>query len=102
MSNHDDEEVPYRSPFDLNEVTEDKTFSEDEAQEPTLRRVYKILKGGLEELDKWHAFDLVETEMKLKQQIKAHALAASILAPAVEEVRQALATIDEKFKQRNL
>lgn len=96
-----DEEVPYRSPFDLNEVKEDEGFSTDESEQSTLRRVYKLLKESNSRLDQWHAFDLTCGEMTLKQQVKAHQLAADIIAPALEEVRQALATIDEKFKQRN-
>lgn len=96
-----DEDVPVTgmvNPYDLKEKDE---FTVDEQEESTLRQVYKILSGGLADLDKWHAFDLTESELKLKQQIKAHAIAASLLAPAVEAVAQALATVDEKFRRRN-
>lgn len=96
-----DEEVPYRAPFNLNSVKEDLKFSKDEEEQSTLRRVFTLLKDALADLDKWHAFDLTESELKLKQQIKAHQMAADSIGPAYEEVRQALATIDEKFKQRN-
>lgn len=101
MANNNDEEVPYRGVIGLDSVIEDTKFSKDEEEESTLRRVYKILKKSLDEIDKWHAFDLTETELKFKQQVVAHRMADNIVAPAFEEVRQALATIDEKFRQRN-
>jgi hypothetical protein len=37
----------------------------------------------------------------LKQQIKAHQIAADMLTPAFEAVQTALATVDEKFRRRN-
>lgn len=95
------EEVPVRSYFDLKALKEDTKFTQDELEESTLRRVYKMLHDGVAELDKWHAFDLTETELKLKQQIKAHKMAADILTPILEAVAQALATVDDKFRQRN-
>jgi hypothetical protein len=98
---NNDEEVPYRSPFNLSQVTEDTKFSKDEEEESTLRRVFKLLDSAMADLDKWHAFDIAESELKIKQQIKAHAIAAAIIAPCLEEVRQALATVDEKFRRRN-
>lgn len=97
----DDEEVPYRSPIDLADVTEDTKFSVDEEQQGALRRVHAILVESIAGLDQWHAFDLVESELKIKQQIKAHQLAAGVLAPVLEAVEQALMTVDEKFRQRN-
>lgn len=99
-----EENVPVRSFFDLGEVTEDTKFSEDEAQESALRRVYKILKSGMDDIDKWHAFadgHRQLSELKLKQDIHAHEMAAAVIAPALEEVVQALATVDEKFRKRN-
>lgn len=99
-----DEQVPVRSFFDPTDLAADDKFTEDEAQETTLRRVYKILKAGMDDLDKWHAFTDGHrqlSELKLKQDIHAHELAAAIIAPALEEVVQALATVDEKFRQRN-
>ena len=95
-----DEDIPYRSAIPETVVADTK-FSKDEEQEPTLRRVYKLLKDGVDDLGRWNAFDLTETELKLKQQIKAHQIAASILEPALDAVTQALATVDENFRQRN-
>lgn len=100
-----DENVPVRSAFDPNELAEDDKFSDDEAQESTLRRVYKILKSGMDNIDKWHAFadgHRQLSELKLKQDIHAHELAANIVGPALEEIVQALATVDEKFRRRNM
>ena len=96
-----DEDIPYRSSIDLGTVTENKTFTKDEEEQSSLRRVQKILQDGLNDLDKWHAFDLTETELKLKQQVKAHQMAAAIIAPVLEAVNQALSTVDENFRQRN-
>lgn len=96
-----DEQVPVRSFFDPREIEEDDTFTKDEEQESTLRRVYVLLKAESKRLHSFDAFDLQETELKIKQQIKAHKLAADIIDPLVETVAQALATVDEKFRQRN-
>lgn len=96
-----DEEVPYRTAFDIQTPTPAAKFTRDEADQSTLIRVLQILREGVADLDKWHAFDLTESELKLKQQIKAHQIAMSILAPTVEAVEQALAMVDEAFKQRN-
>jgi hypothetical protein len=96
-----DEDIPYRSTADLGSVIEDKSFSKDEEEESTLRRVYKSLKESYDSLDKWHAFDLTDTELKLKQQVKAHQLAAAIIGPALEAVETALQTVDANFIQRN-
>lgn len=101
MSNTNDEEIPYRSTADLGSLVEDEKFTQDEDEQSTLRRVHKILADGVAQLDKWHAFDLTETELKLKQQIKAHQLAAGLLEPTLDAVTQALATIDENFRKRN-
>ena len=102
MAYNENEEVPYRnSAADLKALVDDTTFSKDEEDQGTLRNVYKILKDGVDDLDKWHAFDLTESELRLKQQIKAHQVAASILQPSLEAVEQALAMVDEKFRRRN-
>lgn len=95
------EEIPVRGFTDYSALKEDDGYSQDEEEQSTLRRVHKILKDAVTDLDKFHAFDLVETELKLKQQIKAHQLAAGILAPTLEAVEQALATVDEKYRKRN-
>lgn len=99
-----EENVPVRSFFNPTDLVEDKTYSKDEEDESTLRRVHKILQEASDDLDKWHAFSdghRQMSELKLKQDIHAHATAAAIIEPALELVTQALATIDEKFRQRN-
>jgi hypothetical protein len=96
-----DENVPYRSPVPIEVTSTANRFTKDEEEQSTLRQVQRTLRESLDRLDKWHAFDLTESELKLKQQIKAHAIAASILSPAVESVERALEKIDEAFKLRN-
>lgn len=96
-----DEEVPYRSAINLRSVKEDTKFTKDEEEQSTLRRVHKILKDAVAEIDAYRVFDLAEGELKLKYQIKARRLAADIVIPTLDLVEQALATIDEKFRQRN-
>lgn len=99
-----DENVPVRSYFDPSSLAEDTSFSKDEDEQSTLRRVYKLLKDASDDIDKWHAFadgHRLLSDLKLKQDIHAHQLAASIIEPALEAVAQALATVDEKFRQRN-
>jgi hypothetical protein len=99
-----EENVPVRSFFDPTELAEDKRFTKDEEDERTLRQIYKVLKEGMDGLDQWHAFSDGHrqlSELKLKQDIHAHQIAAAIIAPALEAAEQALATVDEKFRQRN-
>lgn len=101
MAINPDEQVPVRSFFDPRELAEDTKYTKDEEQQTTLQSVYKILKDGVVGLDKWSAFDLTESELKLKQQIKAHKIAADILTPALEAVEQALIRVDDNFRRRN-
>lgn len=99
-----DENVPVRSYFDPTDLVEDKTYTKDEEDERTLRQIYNILKAGMDGLDQWHAFADGHrglSELKLKQDIHAHQMAAMIIAPALEAAEQALALVDEKFRQRN-
>lgn len=96
-----DEEVPVRSSFDLGSVTEDTGFTKDEEEQSTLRRVHAEFDAGMKALDNFHVFDLTESEMKIKQQIKGHKIAYDLVAPLFDSLTQALATIDENYKRRN-
>jgi hypothetical protein len=101
-----DEEVPTRSPFGvLSEVTASaNTYTKDEEDESTLRRVYKLFTEALAGLDQFHAFDAEHrklSELKLKQDVHAHELAYAILSPLHETLGQTLAVVDEKFRERN-
>ena len=95
------EEVPYRSPIDVMNPEPEKTFTQDEADNSTLLRVRTLLREAVTALDQFHAFDLTESELKLKQQIKAHQIAYDILSPLLETVEQAIRTNDTRYKQRN-
>jgi hypothetical protein len=101
MIRNQDEEVPVRGFTDYAALADHGEYSKDEEEQSTLRIVHKLFKDALNSLDSYHVFDLTETELKLKQQIKAHRLAADILAPLLEALEQALATVDEKFRMRN-
>lgn len=95
-----DEDIPYRSAIPQQVVEKDE-FTTDEQQQGTLNNVYKVLKESIENLDKWHAFDCRDTDLKIKQHIHAHKMAFDIVAPAYEAVEQALAIVDQKFRERN-
>lgn len=97
----DNEDIPYRSSAILESVKADTTFSKDEEQQTTLRSVHKAFKEAVANLDSWHAFDISETELKIKQQIKSHQMAYDIVTPLLDVLTQALETIDTNFKSRN-
>jgi hypothetical protein len=100
--NMDNEEIPYRTAIPSQTPPATSSYSKDEEQQSTLVIVYKLLQESLDNLDKWSAFDLTESELKLKQQIKAHQLAYGIVSPLAQSVRDALSLVDDKYKQRNL
>lgn len=98
----DDEAIPYLTKFDtISDVAEDTKFTTDENEQSTLRRVHAVLKESIESLDKWHAFDCTETDLKIRQHIHAHKMAYSMVEPAYDAITAALATIDERYKRRN-
>jgi 3-phosphoglycerate kinase len=99
-----DEEVPVRSFTDYADIKEDTKFSKDEEQESTLRQVFALLQDGMTGLATWDAFSAAhrkDSDLKLKQDIHAHELAYDILAPAYDLVKQALITVDQRFRERN-
>lgn len=102
MSHPDiDEQVPVRGFTDYSELAEDKAFSKDEEQEGALRRVQALLRSEAKKLHEFNAFDITESDLKIKQQIKVHKMVADIIEPVLEMVEQALSTVDENFRQRN-
>lgn len=95
--------LQYRTPG----VAPRSAFTEPETQQDaanydTLKSVYKDLKAQMENIDKWHAFDLKGdlTGMSVEQQILAHQVAYDMVAPAFEAVQTALETIDREFIER--
>lgn len=78
---------------------EDAQTTSDEEQFSTLEYAYKDAKRELDKLKTWSGVDLKETELKIKQQIKARDLAVELLEPIVEAMREALATVNEKYKE---
>lgn len=94
-----DEEPPYRNGIQLPLAAKQvSTTVADEQNFDSLKIARQTLADALEGLDKWHAFDSTETELKLKQQIKAHQMAYNIIAPVFEMLNQAVMTIDDKYK----
>ena len=68
----------------------------------TLRVVLRLLGEALAGLDQWHAFDLSEKEkLNLREQIKAHQLAADIIEPLYDTVQSAVDRIDRKYRKAN-
>lgn len=98
-----DENTPYRARFPGLSVTPDEnTNSQDQQEFSTLEAVYLDAKAELDKIDAWHAFELDEklAGLTIKQQILAHKIAYDILAPLVETMRDALATVNEKYRER--
>ena len=95
-----DEDIPYRSAIRDQPETTSQVSSVDERNFDTLKTVRRLLSGAVDGLDKWHAFDLEDKEMNLKNQIKARQLAYDILTPLVEAIDSALLAVDDKYRQR--
>lgn len=92
-----DETIPYRSGVGAL-PTPVETSTEDEREFSTLKQAHKLLVEGLKQLRDFDAFDLTESELKIKQQIKAHQIAAGIIEPIEGMVRDAIIRIDNKYK----
>ena len=74
-------------------IPKDSPSVHDEADITTIKMVRRDIVSAMDDLDKWHAFDLKEEEgLDIKGQIKAHQLAYEILS-------NALATIDNTIEQ---
>lgn len=78
--------------------------SRDEADYSTLKAVYKDLKQCIDDIDKWHAFELEGSldgnNLSINQQILAHKKAFEIVQPAFEAVERALLEVDQQFIER--
>jgi len=97
--NKRDEEVPYRATMSsLPQVATPDVVDEQEIS--ALRRALVDLKLGMDGLSEWDAFDLTESELKIKQQIKAHQLAYHIVAPVYEAIKSTVETIDAKYRSK--
>lgn len=95
----DDEAIPYRAPV-FHAPREEKTVTDDEQDYDTLRSIHRVLKEGLENIDKWHAFDSTESELKMKQQVVAHRMAYGLIAPLFESVDAAIKVVDDKYREQ--
>lgn len=93
-----DEQLQYRSSGIGNLPTPDEGSQQDEREFSTLKQAHKLLAEGIEQLHSFDAFDLTESELKIKQQIKAHQIAADTLQPIADMVRDAIIKIDSKYK----
>lgn len=92
---HEDNDVPYRSPMD--DVREDTdTVTTDEEDFSTLRNVYRDLKKEYDNLDNESVFDLKEDELSIKEQIAANRRAKTILEPALASLKSAIDTVKQK------
>jgi hypothetical protein len=72
----------------------------DESEFSTLQTVRGLLADGIAQLNGFNAFDLVESELKIKQQIKAHQLAYDILAPLLETIDNTITQINSKHRSK--
>lgn len=99
----DGENAPYRARFPGLRVSPDEPDNTQDQQDfSTLEAAYLDVKAELDRIDHWSAFELDEKAagLTIKQQIKAHQLAYDILAPIEEMMRNALATVNEKYREK--
>lgn len=94
----DNENVPYRATISSLPAPA-TTSSVDENEFSTLQTVRKLFAESIGQLNSFNAFDLTESEMKIKQQIKAHELAYDILAPLLETIDNTIMQINSKYKK---
>lgn len=78
---------------------EDAQTTSDEDQFSTLEYAYKDARRELDKLKTWQGIDLKASELTVKQQVFARDLAVELLEPIVEAMREALATVNEKYKE---
>jgi hypothetical protein len=93
-----DEQLQYRSSGVGSLPAPAETSIADEREFSTLKQAHRLLQEGIAQLHSFDAFDLTESELKIKQQIKAHQIAADTLQPIADSVRDAIITIDSKYK----
>lgn len=93
-----DEQLQYRTSGISPLPAQAETSIADEREFSTLKQAHRLLQEGLALLHHFNAFDLTESELKVKQQIKAHQLAEGIIQPIADMVRDAILTIDSKYK----
>lgn len=74
------------------------TFDED--QYSTLEYAYKDARRELDKLKTWQGINLKSSELTVKQQVFARDLAVQLLEPIVEVMREALAVVNEKYKEK--
>lgn len=91
-------EIPYRTR--LKDFTPTSPVSStDENEYSTLLKVRNDLAADLAQLDNWSAFDLTESELSIKQQIKAHQLAYDILSPIFDALNNTVNEINIKYME---
>lgn len=96
-----DPDFQYRTNPGMVPVLATSQFTQDDADQSTLISVLKDLQAAMDNIDKWHAFDLKgnETSLTVEQQIIAHQRAYEMVAPAYEAVKAAVALTDSKFRE---
>lgn len=97
-----DPELAYRVNPDSIPAVQEQDSSQDAANYDTLKSVYKDFKSAIEDIDKWHAFDLEEkaSGLLIKQQIHAHALAFDMVKPLFDALESAIQLVDSEFVRR--
>lgn len=94
-----DEEIQYRTP--LHAIRPAQPVTPDEVNFDTLKGVHKLLAEALDDLDKWHAFDLKKEEgLTVEQQIAVHRRVYQVLFPVVDAVASAIEAVDIKYRER--
>lgn len=91
------DELPYRTPVTATAAPTRTSVNENNYD--TLKIILAALGDSLETIDGWHAFDVEEKELTVKQQIVAHRKAYEIILPAYEAVKSAMQKVDAKYKE---
>jgi hypothetical protein len=94
-----DQDIPYRTPFQTSTPAA-SVSSTDEHEYSTLLKQRNDFVEALAQLNHWDAFDLKESELGIKEQIKAHRLAYDILSPIFESLNSAVNDINAKYREQ--
>ena len=103
----DNEGLPYRTGVRALNPTPARVVTKDEENYDTLRSVGAALQAAVDDLYKdFNAFNLLkgatteEARDHLVAQIEANQIAFSIVSPLLESIRDAIKSVDDKYKEQ--
>lgn len=80
-----------------------QVYSQDDADNGTLKAVHTDLKTFMDGLNKWDAFNIAkDSPLTVEQQIEVNRGIFEGLQPALDSIESALALTDDKFRNRSI